>query len=112
MPRYLLSVHDDVDAPPPTPERMEEFGRRVGELDRDLREAGAWVFGMGLAPANEASVVTADAIVTDGPYAEAREHVAGVWVIDAEDLAAAQAWAARVASAAGAPIEVRPTVGP
>lgn len=112
MPRYVLSVHDAIDSPPPSRERMEEFGRRVGALDAQLREAGAWAFGTGLAPASDASVVTADALVTDGPYLETREHIAGVWVIEAETLAAAQGWAARVADAAGAPVEVRPTAGP
>ena len=111
MARYMLSVHDGLDSPPPTPERTAEFGRRMGALDADLRAAGARVFGMGLAPAREASVVTADALVTDGPYLEIREHIAGVWVIDVADLAAAQGWAARVADAAGVPVEVRPAAG-
>ncbi len=112
MPRYMLSVHDTIDAPAPSDERMAEFARRVGALDADLRDAGAWVFGLGLAPAGQARVVTADALVTDGPYLETREHIAGVWVIDVADDDAAHSWAARVADATGAPVEVRPTAGP
>lgn len=39
MARYMLSVHDGLDSPPPTPERTAEFGWRMGALDADLRAA-------------------------------------------------------------------------
>ncbi len=49
--------------------------------------------------------------MTDGPYAETKEQMAGFWVIEAPDLDAALAWAARAAVACEQPIEVRPTHG-
>lgn len=107
MAHYALMVHDRDDSTPPTAERMADFGERAGSLEGDMNRDGVWVFGMGLAPARQASVVTADALVTDGPFAEGHEHVAGVWVIDVPDIAEAHAWAARTAEACGAPIEVR-----
>lgn len=45
--------------------------------------------------------------MSDGPFAETKEHIAGFWVIKCADLDAALAWAERCAAACG-PIEVRP----
>ena len=50
-----------------------------------------------------------DISMTDGPYAETKEQMGGLWVIEAADLDAALAWAAKAAVACGQPIEVRPT---
>ena len=47
-------------------------------------------------------------VTTDGPYAEAKERIGGFWVIQAEDLDAALAWARKATVACVAPIEVRP----
>ncbi|MBC8163921.1 MAG: hypothetical protein H7Z42_22155, partial [Roseiflexaceae bacterium] len=49
-----------------------------------------------------------DPIMTDGPYVEAKEHIAGFYIINADDLDAALAWARKVADAINHPIEVRP----
>jgi hypothetical protein len=47
-------------------------------------------------------------VTTDGPYVESKEHIGGFYVINADDLDAALAWAGKVVDAIGAPIEVRP----
>ena len=49
-----------------------------------------------------------ETIATDGPFAETKEQFGGYYLIDVEDLAAAEAWAARVPSAAYGSVEVRP----
>jgi hypothetical protein len=46
--------------------------------------------------------------MTDGPFAEGKEHVGGFWVIEAPDLDAALSWAAKATQACDAPVEVRP----
>ena len=46
--------------------------------------------------------------MTDGPFAESKEHIAGFYVIDAGDLDDALRWAAKVVDTVHAPIEVRP----
>lgn len=48
---------------------------------------------------------------TDGPFAEGKEHLGGFYLIEAEELDAAVAWAARVTAAITVPIEVRPLAG-
>jgi hypothetical protein len=50
----------------------------------------------------------AEVFSTDGPFGESEEHLAGFYVIEAEDLDAALAWASRTTAAVGRPIEVRP----
>jgi hypothetical protein len=47
-------------------------------------------------------------VVTDGPYAEGKEHLGGFTVIDVPDLDAAIEWGRRTALASTLPIEVRP----
>jgi hypothetical protein len=46
--------------------------------------------------------------MTDGPFVEAKEHIAGFYVINADDLDAALAWGRKVVDAIHHPIEVRP----
>lgn len=47
-------------------------------------------------------------LTTDGPFAESKEHLAGFYLIQADDLDGALSWASKVTSVVGAPIEVRP----
>jgi hypothetical protein len=110
MPRYLLSVYQP-DGPPSPPETLERISRDLEALNAELKAAGAWVFAGGLHPPATATVVRVrdgEALVTDGPFAEGKEHVGGFTIITAPDLDAALAWARRLAGATTLPIEVRP----
>jgi hypothetical protein len=49
-----------------------------------------------------------DFVMTDGPYTETKEHLAGFWIIDVPDLDAALEWAKLTAAAQQRAIEVRP----
>jgi hypothetical protein len=119
MSQYLLSVHAPSGGESPgedhgqsmTPEMMQEFMQKVMALEAEMEETGTFLFSGRLADADASTVVRAtdgETVMTDGPYAEAKEHIAGFYIIDAEDLDAALAWASRVVAAIGAPIEVRP----
>jgi hypothetical protein len=113
MPKYMLSVwhdepYDDLDLSAPETQRMMA---RTEEVTAEMKRTGAWVFVAGLRPASSATVVraaTGDFSVTDGPYAETKEHVGGFWIIEAADLDDARAWAAKASAACERPIEVRP----
>lgn len=48
-----------------------------------------------------------DELITDGPFAESKEQIAGFYIIDAEDDEVAQTWARRVANATNHSIEIR-----
>jgi hypothetical protein len=111
MPQYMLSVHGSEDDVQPTPDEMQEMFAAVDKFNAELQESGAWVFAGGLHPISSATVVKADGgdvITTDGPFAESREHLGGFWVVDAPDLDAALALAARGSKACRAAVEVRP----
>ena len=111
MTQYLLSVYmvDGQELPPP--EVIEQMYKDVDAVNEEIKAAGAWVFGGGLHPASTATVVRTeggDVVTTDGPFAETKEQLGGFWIIEAEDLDAALAWAAKATEACRAPVEVRP----
>jgi hypothetical protein len=114
MKQYLLSIYQP-DGDPPPPEVLEPIMRDVKAFDDDLRAAGAWVFTGGLHPPDTATVVRAadgDVLVTDGPFAEGKEHIGGFTIIRAADLDEALGWARRATEACRLPVEVRPMVDP
>jgi hypothetical protein len=111
MKQYLLSVHHVDGSPPPPAEAAQRAYQDVAAFNAELASAGSWVFAGGLHPPSTATVVRVqdgDTLITDGPFAEGKEHIGGFWVIKAADLDAALAWAARAAVACAAPVEVRP----
>jgi hypothetical protein len=111
MKQYLLSVPMIEGAPPRSPEDTTRAYEQVSRFNGELQAAGAWVFAGGLLPASSATVVRArgdDVLVTDGPFTESKEHIGGVWIIEAADLDAALEWAKKATRACGEPVEVRP----
>src|SRR3990172_5197079 len=114
MSQYLLStfvVEGQVPGAPSTPEEMQTFMERVIALEVEMDASGTFVFGGGLHGPDTATVVrtgSGDVVMTDGPFVEAKEHIAGFYIINADDLDAALVWAAKVVNALNHPIEVRP----
>lgn len=112
MGRYMLSVPAAEGAPPRSREQMAKVYRDVAAFNTEIQAAGAWVFAAGLHPPSTATVVRAQAegevLITDGPFAEGKEHIGGFWVIRAPDLDAALAWARKASAACGDAVEVRP----
>jgi len=75
---------------------MQSFMDRVIALEEQLQTNGSFVFGGALRDSDAASVVYAgDVLVTDGPFAESKEQIAGFYIINAEDDDEARAWARR-----------------
>jgi len=110
MKQYLLSVIQP-EGEPPTAPVLEKVMRDVDALREEVKAAGAWVFSGGLCPPSTATVVRlhdGEALMTDGPFAEGKEHIGGCMIIKAPDLDAALAWARKAARATTLPIEVRP----
>jgi hypothetical protein len=114
MKQYLLSVVQPAGDPPPA-EVLDEIMRDLAAVNRELEAAGAWVFAGGLHPPSTATVLRPgagdDVLLTDGPFAEGKEHLGGLTIIRAPDLDAAIAWGRKVARASRLPIEVRPFQG-
>ena len=114
MSQFLLSTYaseGEVSGAPRTPAEMETFMKRVAALEAEMDESGTFVFGGALHGPDASTVLRAtegDVVMTDGPFVEAKEHIAGFYIINADDLDAALAWAGKVVEAIDAPIEVRP----
>jgi hypothetical protein len=109
MAQYLLALYraDDEKRPP---EQTRQVWADVNALGDRLTDAGAFVFQGGLIPAESATVVRqsgGDFLITDGPYAETKEHLAGFWVINAADLDEALEWAKLTTVAQQRPTELR-----
>ena len=112
--RYLLSIYWDEEklASLPTDER-EELNRRHVAFNRELQASGHWIEAEALSPSTDAACVRVRdgrRNVVDGPFAEAKEVVGGVYLIEAANLDEALSIAERVPSAEYAAVEVRPTM--
>lgn len=106
---YLISVIDDATNPGPA----DEPGA-VDTFNQQLKDDGHWVFAGGLEGLDASTVVDArsgDTAVTDGPFVETKEYLAGFWVIEADDLDVALRLAAGASQACNRKIEVRPFDG-
>ena len=100
----LIYAHDSAHALDATPDDLESADR----YSRELAESGALVAAFALTPRDMATSIRAD-VVTDGPFVDSKEVVAGFYVIEAPDLDAALAIARRnpvVTNGGG--VEVRP----
>ena len=91
------------DLPPEVLEAHGRLGDRIAEL------GGRIVAGMALEPSGTATAIRGD-LITDGPFAETKEALAGVFVIEARDLDHALALA-RLTPIVSGGVEVRPLIG-
>jgi hypothetical protein len=113
MKQYLISIYQP-DGPPPPPEVLDKVMADIEAIRTELRDAGSWVFSGGLHAPSTATVLRpkdGDVLITDGPFAEGKEHLGGFTIVRAPDLDAALAWGRRYALVIGLPIEVRPFQG-
>ncbi len=104
--QYLVSVIDDNagDATSSEAAAIDAFNER-------LQADGYWVFAGGLGSTDSATVIDnrgAEAVFTDGPFVESKEHLAGFWILEAPDLDVALKLATEGSKACNRKIEVRP----
>jgi hypothetical protein len=114
MTQYLLALYRDYTVPS-SPERTQQVWAGVSALSEKLEDAGAFVFKGGMQGGPEAATVVRQSgggfLMTDGPYTETKEHLAGFWIINAADLDEALEWAKLATAAEQRAIEVRPLFG-
>ena len=104
--QYMVSVIDD-QANNGTQEEMDA----VDVFNDKLVADGYWVFAGGLAAPSTATVIDNrgdEPIVTDGPFVETKELLAGFWIIQAPDLDVALTLATEGSKACNRKVEVRP----
>jgi hypothetical protein len=104
--QYLVSVIDDRTGSA-TPDEMAAIDAFNERLEAD----GHRVFAGGLASPDTATVIdnrNGEALLTDGPFLESKEYLAGFWIIEAPDLDVALQLAAEGSKACNRKVEVRP----
>lgn len=106
MAQYAVLIYERVPPNDLPPEVMEAHGRLP---ERIAEGGGREVAGMALEP-NETATSIRDGLVTDGPFIETKEVLAGVFVIEARDLDHALALA-RMTPIVDGGVEVRPLLG-
>ena len=104
--QYLVSVIDDT-AGLATPDEQAA----INAFNDRLQAEGHWVFAGGLGEPSTATVIDnrgEEALLTDGPFLESKEHLAGFWIIEAADLDVVLKLAAEGSKACNRKLEVRP----
>ncbi|MBM7493345.1 hypothetical protein JOD64_004567 [Micromonospora luteifusca] len=104
-----------------TPQEVQAHIAFMGEVNDKLTAAGEWVDAQGLGGPQQARIVCAGEggtpVVTEGPFAETKEFLAGFWIIDCDSPQRAVELAAYISTAPGPggrplnmPIEVHPVM--
>ena len=110
--KYLCLIHlneKELDAIPPG--ELSDLNGRHLDFNDGLRTTGHFIVAEALEPSGTTACVRVrggKATVTDGPYAETKEVVAGFYLIEAENMDEAVAIAGRIPSATIGTVEVRP----
>src|SRR5579859_651985 len=82
-----------------------------GAFTQSIVQSGHFKAGDGLQPTSTATTVRVregKTLTTDGPFAETREQLGGVWVFECQDLDEAISWAAKIPQARTGSVEIRP----
>lgn len=110
--RYMLIMQVEPEAAARAAEEldMEQVFALMGAYNDDLQKAGVFLSAEGLADPSEGFRVdfsTAPPVVTDGPFAEAREVFNGYWILEVASREEAELWAKKCPLGPGANLEVR-----
>jgi hypothetical protein len=104
--QYLVSVIAEGD-----PQATETEAEEIDAFNERIQAEGRWVFAGGLGGPDSATVIDNRGdtpIVTDGPFVESKEYLAGLWIMEAADLDVALRLATEASKACNRKIEVRP----
>ena len=113
--QYMFLIYTtETPGQPRPPEEIERTVARHWEVIDDANRRDKFVAAVPLAPSASAATVRVQdgrPLITDGPFAETKEQLAGFYILDCVDLAEALEWAARIPSSCGGrlgSVEVRP----
>jgi hypothetical protein len=109
---YMLLIYGDpTRMPAPDSPEREAASARWAEVTRRMDEAGVRVAGDALQGPDTATTVRGeDAVVSDGPFAETKEILAGYYLVDVPDLDEALRWARQLPILSYGSVEVRPVM--
>jgi hypothetical protein len=107
--RYMIIVKANADSEADVMPKAEAIDA-MGKFNDELIKAGVMLAGEGIRSTRYGSLVQykdGKFSVTDGPFAEAKEAIAGFWIIDVKDKAEALEWVKRIPFEEGETIELR-----
>ena len=113
MPQYMLLIYNDPSASPApdSPQAQQEFAE-YGTFTEDIQKRGLMKSGAPLQTTDTATTVrvngSGEAVLSDGPFADTKEWLAGYYMLECPDLDTATQQAARIPAARHGSIEVRP----
>jgi len=108
--RYVLLIYGSEAL---TEEKRAAIMRAHPAFLQEVQQRGLLTGGAALQPTTSATTVRVrdgKTMITDGPFAETKEQLAGFYILDCKDLDEAIAMAARVPDAVSGSIEIRPVV--
>jgi hypothetical protein len=111
MQYMLLIYHNETKSGAMSPQEMGAMHIAYRDFTQSIVKSGNFKAGDPLEPSSTATTVRVrdgKTLLTDGPFAETHEQLAGYYLIEAANLDAATAIAARIPGAAHGSIEVRP----
>jgi hypothetical protein len=106
--QYMLLIYANENG---EAEGDEDILERYGAFTQEVRENGKLVTADRLQPTSAATTVrirNGETLVTDGPFAETKEHLGGYYVLDCDNVDEALEYAAKIPTAEYGSIEVRP----
>ena len=109
MTEYLIAFNNEW-VPDLTDEEFRKASKAVRALRAEMKAAGVLIFTGGLddaSPVFSADPSSGTPLITDGPFAETKEQLGGLAIVDVADEEAARLWAGKIAVACGWPQEVR-----
>jgi hypothetical protein len=113
--RYMMMVYDqETRWTEPTPEEMAKLMEEFDAFHAEIVQRGVLVAER-LHPTSTATTVRVKegkAMITDGPFAETKEQLGGVYIFECRDLDEAIELAAKIPTAKTGSIEIRPVFLP
>ena len=113
MVKYMFLLYADKPLPEPGTDEARQLLEAWGSATSEMAEAGVLIDCGPLQPPSVSTTVSVrdgEALFTDGPAAEIKEHFGGFTLVECADLDEALKWAARVPTASHGRVEVRPVI--
>ena len=112
MSRYAVLIYwPEADQPEWGSPEFQKLAESYAAFTDEIAKAGVMKASEGLQPTSTATTVRVrdgKTLTTDGPFAETREQLGGVWVFECKDLDEAISWAAKIPQAQNGSVEIRP----
>jgi hypothetical protein len=108
--RFMMSLPAPVEVQEKFTPTLELLAA-MRKYSDDMRRAGVLLLAEGLHPSSKATRIKISGgkrVVTDGPFTEAKEMIAGFWLIQVKSREEALEWASRCPLSEGGIVEIRP----